>query len=315
MPGYHTPKKSRMKYNKNAFTMQNNTPKHAIQRRQSFIPIKIIQSFNNNSNLCKDSASIKKKRKRIFSGETIPEEEENKNEVNIRKSSYFGNKSDKTKKEGEINNDYFNNLTKSVFTNESHLNKNYIVKSPGKIYNSKFNNNISAKTLFNNTPRRKMSDSNSDFISPKMNYRKNTDNVNLNINKDGLTINLNYKVQGLNRKLFEKIDELLKKKNLTKEEIELVLNYYEKSKDRDNSPKHRLNNDIINSPRMSKKQNKNKNNSSKFKEKIISIENEKIEKVKTVNEQDNNKIILYEVQHDKSKFKWFNIFLCCLKTN
>ena len=314
--GYHTPKKSRIRFKKFQFPMQNNSPTHEIQRRESFIPGGIRQSFNNNNDMHKESASTKKKRKRIFSGDTIPEEKENEKKYNIRKTSNFINKSDKTKKE-EINNDYFNIMTKSVFTNESHLNKNCIIRSPRKTNNnSKNNNKISVQTLFNNTPRRKISSINNDCIEQNLKNRKNTDNINLNANKDGLTFNSNYKVSGLNRKLLNKIDELMQKKKITKDEAEFALNYYENYKIIEGSPKHRVNNDNCNSPKVRKKLNKNKNNNVKFKEKTNSQENEKIESLKTLNEQDNtNNKILNEIIPNKSKLKWFNFFLCCLKTN
>jgi len=313
--GFHTPKKSRFKPKKSNLIMNNNSPIHAILRKQSFIPLKSLQPFHNKIDFHKDSFSNKKPRRRNFSGETIPEEKENWCKDKGKRDNPHGNKSEKTKKIEDIDNDYFSNLTKNIYTNESHFDKNYIIKSPRKLNNnSKSNFYISTKTFFNNTPRR-MSAINSDFVLSNLNQRKNTDNINLNINKDGLTINSNYKAPGLNRKLFAKVDILLHKKKLTKDESEFVLNYYEKGKERECSPKHRINNFNLNSPSIRRKQKKNKNNSVKFKEKSISIGNEKNETIKTENEKDNNNVIVNEINPKKPRFKWFNVFLCCLKPN
>ena len=148
-----------------------------------------------------------------------------------------------------------------------------------------------------------------------MNQRKNTNNINLNLNKDGLMVNSNYKTRGLDRDIFAKVDYLLHKKKLTKVETEFVLNYYEKGKERECSPKHKMNNINMNSPRMRKKQKKNRNNSVKLKEQSISIENEKKETSKTQNDQDNNNLLISEINPKKQIFKWFNVFLCCFKKN
>ena len=44
---------------------------------------------------------------------------------------------------------------------------------------------------------------------------------------------------------------------------------------------------------------------------------EKIETIKTQNENNNNNILLIsdKVNTEKTKFKWFNIALCCFKAN
>ena len=76
-----------------------------------------------------------------------------------------------------------------------------------------------------------------------------------------------------------------------------------------------MSNISMNSPIMRKKQKKNRNNSVKFKEQSISIENEKKETLKTQNDQDNNNIIISEINPKKQRFKWLNVFLCCFKTN
>ena len=180
------------------------------------------------------------------------------------------------------------------------------------------NNYISAKTFFN-SPKRKMSAINSDFALSNGNQRKFTDNINLNFNKEGLTINSNYKAPFINKRLFLKVDSLLHKDKLTKNESEFVLNYIEKRRDCESSPRHKINANNLKSPRNKKKQRKSKNNV-KFKEQNMNNleEKEKNQTEKTDNQQNddnNHNIILYEMIPDKPKLKWFNAFLCCLKKN
>ena len=313
--GFHTPKNSRFNPNKSNLNINNNSPIHSILRKQSIIPSKTIQSFNNKHYFHKDTFSNKKKRRVNFSGETIPEEKENICNVTEKRENPYRNETERTKKIEGVKNDYFSNITKNIFTNESHFDKNYIIRSPRKMNNNfKSNFYIPTKTIFNNSPRRK-SAINKDCVLSNLNQRKNTNNINLNLNKDGFMVNSNYKARGLDRDIFAKVDYLLHKKKLTKGETEFVLNYYEKGKERECSPKHKMNNINMNSPRMRKKQKKNRNNSVKLKEQSISIENEKKETSKTQNDQDNNNIIISEINPKKQIFKWFNVFLCCFKKN
>ena len=125
------------------------------------------------------------------------------------------------------------------------------------------------------------------------------------------------------------MDTLLHKDKLNKKESEFVLNYIEKRRDCESSPRHKIsiNNNNTTPPRLKKKKRKNKNNkinkknSVKFKEKNILEENAKNQTDKTENHQNNNNIndtnniILREIITDKPKFKWFNAFLCCFKKN
>ena len=147
------------------------------------------------------------------------------------------------------------------------------------------NNYISAKTFFN-SPKRKMSAINSDFAL-------------LNFNKEGLTINSNYKAPFINKRLFLKVDSLLHKDKLTKNESEFVLNYIEKRRDCESSPRHKISVNNLKSPRNKKKQRKSKNNV-KFKEQNMNNleEKEKNQTEKTDNQQNddnNHNIILYEM--------------------
>ena len=53
------------------------------------------------------------------------------------------------------------------------------------------------------------------------------------------TINSNYKASLINKKTCEKIDNLIHKKELTKNEKEIILNYFTNTKDMDISPKNK----------------------------------------------------------------------------
>ena len=61
-----------------------------------------------------------------------------------------------------------------------------------------------------------MSATNSDLFTSQFNKRKETENIKLNMNKDGMTINSNYKASLINKKMCEKIDNLIQKKRLNK---------------------------------------------------------------------------------------------------
>jgi len=120
--GYHTPKKATNKSKNCSLFMPKRSPVKSIGRSISSIPYKVIKKLNNNNDLRNLSPSIKKKRRRFFSVETIPEEQEKKGINN--------------KNMEENKNDYFVNFTKDVYINESHLSKNNIIKSPRKKDNS-----------------------------------------------------------------------------------------------------------------------------------------------------------------------------------
>ena len=120
--GYHTPKKALNKQKNCSLFMPKRSPVKSIERSIFSIPYKVIKKLNNNNDLRNLSPSIKKKRRRFFSVETIPEEQEKKGINN--------------KNMEENKNDYFVNFTKDVYINESHLSKNNIIKSPRKKDNS-----------------------------------------------------------------------------------------------------------------------------------------------------------------------------------
>lgn len=291
--GYHTPKKALNKQKNCSLFMPKRSPVKSIERSISSIPYKIIKKINNNNDLRNLSPSIKKKRRRFFSVETIPEEQEKKGINN--------------KNMEENKNDYFVNFTKDVYINESHLSKNNIIKSPRKKDNNSKSNYISTKTILNNTSQRKMSAMNSDLFSLNFNKRKYTDNQN--IIKDGLTINSNYKAPFINKKLCQQLDDILHKKKLSKNEKEFIINYLEKSREFENTPKHKIKSNEFKASR------KRKINNAKLEEKNISLEKEKNESMKTQNEKRNNTLTSNKINQEKTKFKWFNIVLCCLKAN
>ena len=289
MPGYCTPKVGLMKYKKNNLNNQNNTPINSIKRRKSFIPINIFKSFkNNNDNSNKETKSIIKSSKKNISKETNPEEQVNKNKI--------------TKKIKSVS---FANYIDNIYSNESHLNK--------KLINNKIKKNyISNKTLYNSQNKR-ISAINSHSGFSQFNLEKNMDNLNITGNRDGFTINSNYK-SPINRTICEKIDNLLHKDKLTKNEKEIVFNYFKICKDFENTPKHKRKNINKNtkSPILKKRQKKNNNSNSKEKNKLIG--DEKTEKEINENQKINN-IKYHKLKDNRTKINFFKAFLCCLETN
>ena len=105
-------------------------------------------------------------------------------------------------------------VTNNIYAKEPLLNKNIVPKSHLNLNDKNQRNYISAKTLYNTQSRRK-SAINSELGLSHFSKRKNNDNNNTKNNKDGLTINSNYKAGLINKKLCEKIDNLLHKKKLS----------------------------------------------------------------------------------------------------
>ena len=136
--GYHTPKKIINKPKNCSLFMPNRSPVKSIERSISSIPYKVIKKFKNNNDLQNESASIKKKRKRFFSVETIPEEQEKKGKNDKNKNNIYEKEIKENINIEENKNDYFVNFAKNVYINESHLSKNNIIKSPRKKDNKSF---------------------------------------------------------------------------------------------------------------------------------------------------------------------------------
>ena len=111
-----TLKKSLMKSKQNFLYMENSSSNHSIKRINSLIPSRIFKKFQSNYGISyKESVSINKSNKR-----------------NIIKENLSRNKSYKIQKNEENKNDSFINFVNNIYTNESHLNKNFIAKSPRK---------------------------------------------------------------------------------------------------------------------------------------------------------------------------------------
>ena len=77
MDGFHTPKKVRINPKRASLLVQSNSPVLKITRRESCIPFTLKDKLKNNKSPIKECHSIKKPRRRNFSGETIYEEPEN----------------------------------------------------------------------------------------------------------------------------------------------------------------------------------------------------------------------------------------------
>ena len=136
MDGFHTPKKVRINPKRASLLVQSNSPVLKITRRESCIPFSLKDKLKNIKSPIKECHSIKKPRRRNFSGETIYEEPENNRDNKKVKKNFcycYSSFSGKTKKNEEIKNDYFINFTNNIYTKESHFEKNYIIRSPKKL--------------------------------------------------------------------------------------------------------------------------------------------------------------------------------------
>ena len=126
MDGFHTPKKVRINPKRASLLVQSNSPVLKITRRESCIPFSLKDKLKNNKSPIKECHSIKKPRRRNFSGETIYEEPENNHDNKKVKKNFcycYSSFSGKTKKNEEIKNDYFINFTNNICTKESHFEK------------------------------------------------------------------------------------------------------------------------------------------------------------------------------------------------
>ena len=83
MDGFHTPKKVRINPKRASLLVQSNSPVLKITRRESCIPLTLKDKLKNNKSPIKECHSIKKPRRRNFSGETIYEEPENNRDNNL----------------------------------------------------------------------------------------------------------------------------------------------------------------------------------------------------------------------------------------
>ena len=128
--GYHTPKNNLKTSKKNPLNIQKRSP-IKFKRRASFLPLN-LNFLKYNDERTKNLRASKKPINKISTKNFIQKSPKNplqKIDNNI------ANKSGRNNKINEIQNNYFINLAKNIYTDESHMNKNIIRKS------QKFNNN------------------------------------------------------------------------------------------------------------------------------------------------------------------------------
>ena len=215
---------------------------------------------------------------------------------------------------------YFIDYIKNIYENESHLNNN-ILKTPQKNVNNLKNKFIPNRNIDKMKCRRKSAINNELFLSQFNNNINNKMNNNIGIEKKTINSYKNYEPSFLRKITDEEIDivSLFNKKNLTKNEDEILQYYLNIIKRKESSPKTQKRKHIDSlekSPKSQRKHKKKKipNSPTKNKEKSKSIENEKIEDAETKNINDNIKNDK-ELNKNIKKFKWFKSFLCCLKMN
>ena len=303
--GIHTPKGSGINQNKNNLNIHLPSLKNIniIKRRKSFIPLGVLNLYkksNDNSN--KKINSLQKKQiKKDLVIESIPEEQENK--INGKEKSVKNN-SRKNIKFKEYQNNYFINLIKNIYTNESHLNKDNILKKSQENLKNLY---ISNKDFFDK--RLSANVINFNLLPLSLNKIKNQEIQE----KDKLTLNSNLKVPTYNHKLIKNINNYLDKNNLSKKEKISIINYLEKSKEVSPTPKHKLN-EVHLKTHKSKKKNKKKRISNNEE---LQIQNKNTEN--EINESNknnkNNNIIKNNITPQPEKINCFKAFLCCLKSN
>ena len=300
--GYHTTK-NKISESKKGLNIPTNSSNNSIKRRKSFLPRKYSHLGD------KINFSSKKMFKKSFSRKSFSKEIENK--ININKDKKIGSKSGKISKLNEINNNYFDDLTKNVYMNESHINKDDILKKSHNIINKTKSHLISKKDINNNYKRK--SDTNK-FILPLFNMKKNLEKKNLE--KDVFSINSNYKASFLNHKLNNNIYHLLDKENLTKEEKGRLLHYYiDKHKQKNNIQKQTINESNNKSSIFNRKKKNKHNHKAKVIEQNKNLEKQKTEKEIPECNKNNNLLINNIIPKTKKINIFFQAFLCCLKTN
>ena len=320
---FRTPKIIVNKCKKNPLLRHNESP-IKLKRRLSLANSR-TNLFKNNDLVTKRCENSKKPIINILPKESNQKEVKN-NIINEYKK--IEAKSGKINRINEIHNNFFINLTKNIYTNESHLKKKIVRNSQKFLQSSKNkfaidkNPNNSKNGLFN----RRLSC----IILPSSFEKKRRNIDNKNLEKEAVTEYSNFK-SSKRQKYNENISKLLLNKNLTKKEKEFMLDYLNniKEKDLDSSPKFKLEDRRSISPR--KKKNKKKNNvkfndkhSHLKKEKEVNDKNEELEKEITEKELTkkeltenniNNKIIFQNKNPNFLKMICFKPFFCCLKMN
>lgn len=301
--GLNTPKK--------IITNRTNSPLNSYQKKKFNLIQKsndlIITNNINDNNPIKSIKNRKISMKNIHNLDgSIPEE------IEINKKSIH-----RTSKKIDR---YFIDYIKNIYENESHLNNN-ILKTPQKNVNNLKNKFIPNRNIDKMKCRRKSAINNELFLSQFNNNINNKMNNNIGIEKKTINSYKNYEPSFLRKITDEEIDivSLFNKKNLTKNEDEILQYYLNIIKRKESSPKTQKRKHIDSlekSPKSQRKHKKKKipNSPTKNKEKSKSIENEKIEDAETKNINDNIKNDK-ELNKNIKKFKWFKSFLCCLKMN
>ena len=296
---------------KKIITNRTNSPLNSYQKKKFNLIQKsndlIITNNINDNNPIKSIKNRKISMKNIHNLDgSIPEE------IEINKKSIH-----RTSKKIDR---YFIDYIKNIYENESHLNNN-ILKTPQKNVNNLKNKFIPNRNIDKMKCRRKSAINNELFLSQFNNNINNKMNNNIGIEKKTINSYKNYEPSFLRKITDEEIDivSLFNKKNLTKNEDEILQYYLNIIKRKESSPKTQKRKHIDSlekSPKSQRKHKKKKipNSPTKNKEKSKSIENEKIEDAETKNINDN---IKNDKESNKNikKFKWFKSFLCCLKMN
>ena len=307
--GFHTPKRSQMNLTKNNLNTHLSSSKNIIKRRKSFIPIGVLNLLkeSNNNSKNKVCSSLKKQVRRSLAIESIPEEQEHK-KIN-KKEKVIKNNSQKMSKFKEYQNNYFINLIKNVYTNESHLNKDNILRKSQQLTDSLKKQIISNKDLFDK--RLSANGINFNLIPFSSNKLKNQE---LN-EKDKLTMNSNLNIHSSNYKLLKNITHYFDKNNLSKKEKKSIINYIEKSQEISPVPKHKLNDIHLKSQKSKKKKKKKRNEELLIQNKTTEKEINKDNKNNNNNKGNNNNIVTNNIIQQPEKINCFKAFLCCLKSN
>lgn len=319
--GYQTPKGSLKRLKKNSLNIRNKSPIE-MKRKLSFLPVK-FNLFKNNDSGTNVYANSKKQIKNIFPEKTIPEDPENN--ISKIKSNILG-ESDKNKNINEIQNNYFINLTKNIYTDESHLNKNIT-----RNYQN-FENTPKSKFAIDKTKIRNFSSTNNRMKNRRMSCQNSFSSyfnpANIINNKNGekgiITIIPNFK-DSKRQKNDDKINSLLYNKNLNEKEKEFMLNYLNnKEREFESTPKYKLKEGGLRSPGKRKKKKKNNvkfNDKNEHPQKCKEEKEKKEELEKEITAKDlteknkNNSIILYNTIHKRLKMICLKPFSCCLKTD
>lgn len=307
--GNLSPKKITIKQARKQLTK---SPLKYKRRRKSSIPLQLKEFITNNKiNQITPESSTKKSYKGRYSckknyvkdiiNTSIPEESENSSNhkddkyKKIKKLKQTKQKQTK-KNETTGNNNYYIHYIKNVYENESHLNKENILKSAKKNINESFLKFLESNKNLRDSAKRRNSALNSNF------FKSNIHNINFGLDKE--FINHKTPASIIDKKKSEEIGNLLHKRHLDDKQKEYVKNYFHKSKHKNKDNKHKNKENEKSPINTEKKLKAIKNNDichkNKLKEKEI-LENEKKEDTENNTESIKSK--------KKNKLRKF---LCCI---